>query len=483
MHEHSAIRALPAMSRRDHVAGMTHQTSSVRWTLASLSLPMLLSSLGTSVTNVALPTLTEAFGASFHEAQWVVLAYLLGVTTMIVNVGRLGDMIGRRRLLLIGVSLFTAASVVSGIAPTLSLLIAARAIQGLGGAVMMALSLALVGEAVPEAASGSAMGLLGTMSAFGTALGPSLGGLLISALGWRAVFLVNVPLGLIALLLARRHLPPDGTVLASNGNFDRTGSILLVLSLGTYALGMTVGRGAALLTFSLLAASALGIVAFWRWEAKVPSPLVPVASLRDPALRAGLSMSALVSTVMMATLVVGPFYLHRGLGLSAAGVGLTMSIGPLVAAILSVPAGRLVDRFGPERVTTLGLIGIAIGSLLLSSVPATLGVAGYAAPLVVATAGYALFQTANNAAVISNASGAQRGVIAGLLGLARNLGLITGASAMGALFALGSRVTDITTADPAAVITGMRLTFGIATMLVVVAMAVAQRGTRIVTCQ
>jgi MFS family permease len=181
--------------------------ASVRWALASLSLSMLLSSLGTSIANVALPTLARAFTASFQEVQWIVLAYLLAITTLIVSVGRLGDTMGRRRLLLAGIALFTMASVLCGVAPALWMLIAARTAQGLGAAVMMALTLAFVGETVPKERTGSAMGLLGTMSAIGTALGPSLGGVLIAALGWRAIFLVKVPLGIVALLLAHRHLP------------------------------------------------------------------------------------------------------------------------------------------------------------------------------------------------------------------------------------------------------------------------------------
>jgi MFS family permease len=148
----------------------------VSWALASLSLSMLLSSLDTSIANVALPTLAKTFTASFQAVQWVVIAYLLAITTMIVSVGRLGDIIGRRRLLLAGIVLFTAASALSGVAPTLWLLIMARAVQGLGGAIMMALTMAIVGETVPKAKTGSAMGMLGTMSAVGTALGPSLGG-------------------------------------------------------------------------------------------------------------------------------------------------------------------------------------------------------------------------------------------------------------------------------------------------------------------
>src|ERR1051325_9042422 len=179
------------------VAGRAQSIPSIRWALAGLSLAMLVSSLGTSSANVALPTLAEAFGASFQQIQWVVLAYLLAITTLIVGVGRLGDIVGRRRLLLAGILLFTAASAMCALAPTLWLLIAARAAQGLGAAIMMALTLAFVGETVPKARSGSAMGLLGTMSAIGTALGPSLGGALIAGLGWRGIFLVNVPLGLL----------------------------------------------------------------------------------------------------------------------------------------------------------------------------------------------------------------------------------------------------------------------------------------------
>ncbi len=185
------------------------ETSPVRWALASLSLSMLMPSLDTSIANVALPTLARAFGASFQGVQWIVLAYLLAITTLIVSVGRLGDMIGRRRLLLMGIGLFTLASLLCGIAPTLWILIAARAAQGLGAAIMMALTVAFAGEAVPKARTGSAMGLLGTMSAIGTTLGPSLGGVLIAGPGWRAIFLVNVPLGILNLFLARRYLPVD----------------------------------------------------------------------------------------------------------------------------------------------------------------------------------------------------------------------------------------------------------------------------------
>lgn len=447
---------------------------SVGWALASLSLFMLLSSLDTSIANVALPTLAQAFTASFQEAQWVVLANLLAITTLIVSVGRLGDIAGHRRLLLAGIFLFTVASVLSGFAPTLGFLIAARAAQGLGGAIMMALTMAIVGETVPKAKTGSALGLLGTMSAIGTALGPSLGGILIFGLGWRAIFLVNVPLGIMAFLLARRHLPADRRgPKTERAGFDHVGTLLLALTLAAYALAVTMGRGHfGPLNTALMAAAVFGVGLFALVETKVASPLIRLTMLCEPVLSASLAMSALVATVVTTTLVVGPFYLSRALGLDAATVGLVLSVGPLVAALTAVPAGRLADRFGAQRITIVGLVGMATGCFILSVLPATLGISSFVAPIVIITAGYGLFQTANNTAVITDIRPDQRGSISAMLNLSRNLGRITGASVMGAVFALASATTDITTALSANVATGMRITFAVAAVLIVVALAI-----------
>jgi MFS family permease len=388
----------------------------MRWALAGLSLSMLMPSLDTSIANVALPTLADAFGASFRAVQWVVLAYLIAITALIVGAGRLGDLLGRRRLLLAGIALFTAASLLCGAAPTLPVLVAARAVQGLGAAIMMALTVAVVGETVPKGRIGSAMGLLGTMSAIGTTLGPSIGGLLIAGAGWRMMFLVNVPLGIANFLLARRTLPADRPRAA----------------------------------------------AAWPWT----------GMFRDRTLGAGLAATVLVSAVMMATMVVGPFYLARALGLDAVRVGVVMSVGPLMAAIAGIFAGRVVDRFGAHRMAITGLGLMSVGLLALALSPGTFGIAGYVASIVVVTAHYALFQAANNTSVMTGAAVDGRGVVSGMLGLSRYVGLIAGASAMGAVFAHAVGATDVTTAAPAAVAAGMRTTFLVAATLVLAAMVV-----------
>eukprot|EP01132_Coremiostelium_polycephalum_P014099 gene14099-17140_t len=232
------------------------------------------------------------------------------------------------------------------------------------------------------------MGLLGTMSAMGTALGPSLGGVLIAGFGWRALFFITVPLGLLTFALARRYLRVDrhGLQPAQSG-------------------------------FSFL------------------------STLRDSTLSAGLAMS-----------------------LNPAWMGLTMAVGPCVSALTGIPAGRLTDRFGSGLMTIAGLLAMLAGCLLLSLAPLNLGVAGYITPLIILTLGYAQFQAANNTAVMSDVLPDRRGVIAGLLNLSRNLGLIAGASALGAVFSQVSG--DLSTATPGDVGSGMQATFGVALALI-----------------
>ncbi|HSD38188.1 MAG TPA: MFS transporter [Rhodocyclaceae bacterium] len=452
--------------------------ASTRRALTSLCAAMLLASLGTSIANVGLPTFAHAFDASFQAVQWIVLAYLLAITTLIVGVGRLGDMLGRRRVLLVGLALFALASALCGLAGSLPMLIAARVAQGLGAAAMMALTLAFVADAVPKEKTGSAMGLLATMSAIGTALGPSLGGALLVLSDWRALFFVNVPLGVLTLWLAWRYLPHDRARPAgARTGFDVAGTLVLVLTLAAYALAMTLGRGHfGALNLLLVAAAGAGVALFVVVERRVAAPLIRLEMFRNPVLRTGLVTSMLVMTVIITTLVVGPFYLSRGLGLDAATLGLVMSCAPATVALCGVPCGRLVDRFSAQRMGLLGLGGMILGCVLLAALPTRWGVPAYVLPLILIAFHYALFQAANNTAVMKDVSPEQRGATSGLLNLARNLGLITGASLMGAVFAFAAHADDIIVGSADAIAGGMRVTFAVAAVLVGAAFIVAHKG-------
>ncbi len=339
----------------------------------------------------------------------------------------------------------TVASALCGASSSLWFLIAARSAQGLGAAAMMALAMAFVTETVSDHKTGSAMGLLGAMSAIGTALGPSLSGVLIAYFGWRSIFFINLPLGLLTFLLAYFHLPADREFSTIHPHrFDTLGTLLLALTLATYALSMTIGRGTlGLANLALLLAAAFGANLFGRAEAGAASPLLPLEILRNSSLTAAFAKSTLVSTVVMATLVVGSFYLSCTLALHPADVGLVMSSGPIVAALASIPSGRFVDHFGARHMSNGGLIAMAVGSSCLASLPTSLGVPGYIASLIVLTAGYSLFLAANNTVAMTSSGLLEPGVISGNLKLSRYLGLITGASVLGNIFALASASTNM----------------------------------------
>ncbi|WP_145553562.1 MFS transporter [Yersinia bercovieri] len=455
----------------------------VRNVIISLSLPMLLSSLATSIANVGLPTLTRAFNASFQEAQWVVLAYLLAITTSAITIGRMGDIIDKRLLLKAGIGLFTLASLGCALAATIPLLIAARILQGVGAAAMMTLTLALVGETISKGKTGRAMGMLGTLSAIGTALGPSLGGVLIAGFGWPAMFLITIPFGLLAWLLVSRYLPlpvaPLPQAPKPQSGFDPLGMLLLGLTLALYALSMTLGHGTfTVLNFVLFVGAVVGVGLFGWAENRAAYPLIQIAMLRHPVLRGGLITSALVTTIMMATLVVGPFYLSQALNLPAEWVGLAMSGGPVVAALCGVPAGYLVDHFGAKAMVMVGLSALTLGAIALTIISPAAGVWGYVAPVCLMTAGYAIFQAANNTVMISTVGADQRGVISGMLNLARNLGLMTGASVMGAIFAFASASRDIQWATAAAISNGMQLTYAVAALLGATGIWVAAKNSK-----
>lgn len=379
-----------------------------RWagiTLA-LSLAMGLASLGTSIANIALPELTKAFAASLPEVQAVIVAYLVTLTMTVVVAGRLADRYGMRPMLVTGLLLFTAATLLCAVAPSLLMLIVARGLQGAGAAFLMTLSMALMRQTADESSVGRAMGALGTVSAIGTALGPSLGGLIIPLSGWRGIFWIQMPLAILALVLALSFLPRD-----AGGNHAKAASL---------------------------------------W------------SVMNRSLLLNLVVNVIVAGTMMTTLLVGPYYLSLALALPVSQVGVVMAIGPAVSIFSGVPAGRLVDAWGSSRTLTIGLALLATGTFMLAFVPNMIGVAGYIFSIMVLTPGYQLFQAANNTAALADVATDRRGTVSGLLGLSRNVGLIAGASLMGMLFAFGVGTTDIAHASGVAIASGMSLTFAIA---------------------
>jgi len=320
-----------------------------------------------------------------------------------------------------GLSVFSLASLLCGAATNLWLLVSARALQGIGAAFLMTLAMALTRQTATKARLGRAMGLLGTVSALGTALGPSLGGLLIALLGWRYIFWMQFPPAVIAFILASVTLPNDP---------DK-------------------GSG--------LSAS------LW--------------SVLDQRLARHLVVNGLIAAIMMMTLVIGPFYLGLGLGLTAMQVGFVMAIGPMISIVSGVPSGRLVDAWGAGRVLDLGLTLLLIGAFLFAFLPNAIGVAGYVLSIIVLAPGYQLFQAANSTAALEDIPSNRQGAVSGLLTLSRNIGLIVGTSAMGTVFALSVGTQELAHASTLAIASGMRVTFLVASAMLVAAISIS-RGPR-----
>lgn len=381
-----------------------------------LMLSMLLASLGTSIVNIALPTLAEVFLLPFTQVQAVVIGYLVSLTITVVIAGRLGDRYGCKSMLIVGLVIFSLASLLCSVAPSLWILITARSFQGIGAAFLMTLAMALTRQTVSKSQLGRAMGMLGTISALGTALGPVLGGVLIALSGWQSIFGLQFILASIAIILAWVLLPNDCI----------------------------------------------------RKQIPTLSSWQP-----DQNIKPNLMVNLLVASVMMTTLVIGPFYLSLGLSLDQMQVGLIMGIGPVVAILSGIPAGRLVDRWGSRYIVKIGLVFLVIGSFMLAIVPKLMGLSGYIFPIIILTSGYQLFQAANNTMTLADVPKARQGVVSGLLSLSRNMGLIIGASVMGAIFSFGVGTNQFNQATALAIIDGMQFTFLCAGALMVVGLLIS----------
>ncbi|WP_288841776.1 MFS transporter [uncultured Deefgea sp.] len=443
----------------------TRQTSVPHALLFTLAASILLASLGISIVAVALPTLIQHFAVPVSTAQWFILAYLIAITAGAMSAARLGDRYGQHKMLIIGLGLFTLMSLLCALAIHPLLLIAGRAVQGLAAALLMVLPLSLARQISHQNRLGAMMGLLGTMSAIGTALGPSLGGILIGQFGWPSIFVLLFALGMFVLLVAMQSKAIPAQAGAAP-NHDIWGALSLALALVLYALA-TVGQpaGIALSPAALFALAALALALFCTIELRSATPLVPIRALAERALAGALLANMLVTTVMMSTLVVGPLYLSFALGLSVSQMGLVMAVGPIVAALSGVPAGKMCDRLGFRVTQRLGLAQMVLALIALASLPRVFGVAGYLLALLLLTPAFQLFLAANNSGVMLDASPAQRGMRSGLLTLTRNLGFMSGAAVMPFFFNLYLPARPLNQISPELLTQAFSRTFVLATAL------------------
>jgi EmrB/QacA subfamily drug resistance transporter len=406
------------------------------WIFVAVGLGTFMSALDTSIVNTILPLITRALGSPLASTQWVVTTYLLVVSGFLLAFGRLGDLGGHKRLCLLGFAAFASGSALCALAGSVWGLVTSRALQALGAALLFANGPAILTRNFPPAQRGRILGLQATMTYLGLTLGPSLGGWLASAFGWRAVFSLNVPLGLAALVLGWRVIPADIPARRGEG-FDAPGAALFIVGLVALLLGLNRGSawgwGSAAVIGLILAAMAL-LALFVLWERRAASPLLDLGLFRRRLFSAALA-SAVMNYICTYTITFFlPFYLIQGRGLDSAQAGMILTAQPLVMALIAPISGALSDRIGSRLLATLGMLVLMVGLLALSRLGGKTPLPVVTALLVVTGLGIGLFTSPNTSTLMGAAPRQRQGVTAGILATARNTGMVLGVGLAGAIY-------------------------------------------------
>jgi EmrB/QacA subfamily drug resistance transporter len=450
------------------------QNGNNKWlAIAGIGMGVFMATLDASIVNISLPILVEELNTDFATITWVVLSYVLVLTSLMLGAARLGDMIDKKKLYFTGLALFTFSSLLCGLAPDVEWLIAFRALQGMGAAMTQALGAAIISEVFPAKERGRALGIIGSTVSIGIAVGPPVGGLLIGLAGWRSIFLVNVPVGIITLLVISRFVPSSPA--RAGQRFDGLGAFILFVTLACYALGMTFGQQQGfdmLLPRALVITAVVGFIVFIYSQTRIQQPMIDLRIFRNILFSLNLLMGFLVF-VVMAGMYIMPFFLTLVRGFPIQQVGLIMMATPIAMGVIAPLAGTLSDRFGSRGISLAGLLMIIVGCLSLSTLSPEVSALGFVARLVPFGIGMGLFQSPNNSAIMGAAPRDRMGVASGLLALARTLGQTTGVPLMGSLFTTlvithaGLQPgADITTIPGVWLVQGINVTYRIAAFII-----------------
>ncbi|WP_157506481.1 MFS transporter [Ktedonobacter racemifer] len=408
--------------------------------LAIVGVGVFMATLDSSIVNISLPAIAQYFHVPLNGAvEWIIIAYLVATAAILLTAGRLADMLGRKIVWIIGLIVFTLGSTICGAAPNLTTLIIARAFQGLGGALIMAVSPALLTSAFPASERGRALGFNAVTVSLGVSVGPTLGGLITSTLSWRWIFYVNVPIGIIGIIATLRILKEANK--RNPGRFDPLGALLLAIGMasltGSLSFGGEIGWTSpwilALIGIGVLALAALPFV-----EQRVSSPIIDFSLFRNRVfLSANLSL-VLNFLALFAVSFMLPFYFEelRKFPTELAGVLLTPL--PLTIAVIAPISGSLADRFGSRWLAATGMTIACLGLVLISQLNTQSSIFDIVWRLVVVGIGQAIFQSPNNSALLGAAPRHRQGLASGFLATGRTMGQSFSVALAGAIFgALG----------------------------------------------
>ncbi len=444
------------------------------YVMAAVAMGVFLATIDSSIVNVALPTLVRELQTEFAVVQWVVLAYLLTVATLILSMGRLGDMIGKKPIYSAGFIIFTLGSAVCGIAPTVYWLLGFRVLQAIGAAMMMALGMAIVTEAFPPPERGKALGIMGSIVSIGIVVGPVLGGIVIGALSWRWIFYVNLPIGIAGILMVTRFVPDIRPV--GKQRFDYLGAFTLFVSLMSLLLALTFGQQIGFTEIAVLVLFAIWLVflaIFLKIETKSSQPMIDLSLFENRLFSVNLVTGSITFVCIAGTTILMPFYLENVLGYDPRSVGFLLAVVPIAMGLIAPVAGSLSDRVGTRPIAVAGLSVLLVGYYTTSTLTIQTTPLGYILRFLPIGIGMGIFQSPNNSAIMGSAPRERLGIASGLLSITRTLGQTTGIAVLGALWA--SRVTYLlgnvpqggtTTAPPPVQVAALQNTFSVVLILI-----------------
>lgn len=422
-----------------------------------------MSTLDGSIVNVALPDMSAKLNVSMAGIEWVVTGFLITVAATILIFGRLGDMIGKTKVFKFGVVLFTLGSLLCGFTSSLPFLITARVIQAIGASATMATNQGIITHVFPANERGRALGLLGTFVALGSMAGPPLGGIIVSAIRWEYIFLINIPIGIIVFISAVKIFPKSNAV--SHEKFDGKGACLFiiftVLLFGALGQGQVIGYNN-LFIISDFVISFITFILFIIVEYKIEAPLLQLNIFKNSLFSISIVCAFISFITISASNIILPFYFQDTLKFSPAATGFFMMVSPIVLSVVAPFSGYLSDKIGSEILTLIGLAFTSVGLFLISSLNEKSSVIILLSYIVIMTFGNGMFQAPNNSLVMSTVTKDKLGIAGSVNALIRNLGFVLGTSLSTALlynrmsYKIGYRVSDYIRGRDDIFIYGMR---------------------------
>lgn len=407
------------------------------WILIAVGVGAFMSAIGTSVVNIVLPVVSRDFGVAVSTIEWVITTYLLIVSGLLLSFGRLGDLRGHKAVYVLGFMIFTVASPLCGVSPNALALIAARALQALGAAMLFANSPAILTKNFPAAQRGQVLGLQSMMTYLGLTVGPSLGGWLTLQFGWRAAFFINLPIGLLALWLSIYFIPRDAPA-DQPEPFDWAGAATFMIGLVVLMLALNQGHAwgwTSPIILTMLFVALLIAALFVLIEQRMASPMLDLSLFRQRLFSAAVASAVANYICMYSVLFLMPFYLIQARGFDPAQAGVLLTAQPVLMALSAPLSGTLSHKIGSRLLGTLGMMILALGAFFLSRLDLASSQIDIVIALAILGLGTGMFTAPNSSALMGAAPRHRQGIAASVLATARNGGMVLGVGLAGAIFA------------------------------------------------